>query len=231
MMLVSGGDTEDFSLSYLVTMTFGVVVGVAVNLLVVPPLYLDRASRRLSELRNTLSALMADIADHVERGTVDAEAFDASVVELDRTTAEVRAEVYEADESRKANPRGRRRRSISDENLARLRALERAVFYIRDLADVLVTLRRADDAALGRGVAPALAEAIRACCALVAAPVRAEDSKALSSEANAALERYLMALIEANRGTATIVADELTPAALLRRTIDAALPFVRNDEE
>ena len=65
----------------------------------------------------------------------------------------------------------------------------------------------------------------------MAAPVRAEDSKALSSEANAALERYLMALIEANRGTATIVADELTPAALLRRTIDAALPFVRNDEE
>jgi hypothetical protein len=229
VLLLSGGDPEDFSLSYLVTMAFGVVVGVVVNLVVVPPLYLERASGRLSELRDTLGSLLETLADHVAEGTVDAEAFDAALVELDRTTVDARGEVYEADESRKMNPRGLRHRSRPEENLARLQALERAVFYARDFADVLVALRHTDDVILGPDVRSALSDAIRACGALVATPVHAEDSPVRLEEANEALERYLIALIRASGGRASIVADELTPAALLRRIIDVSLPFVRAD--
>lgn len=230
VLLLSGGDTEDFSVSYLVTMAFGVAVGIIVNLVVVPPLYVERASGRLSELRDSLSALLGDIADHVENDTLDAEVVDTALAELDTTTADVRAEVYEADESRKANPRGVRRRSISEENGARIRALERVVFYARDFADVLIELRRSDDAALGRDVRPALADAIRACGALVASSVGAEGSPTRLVEADAALERYLVALVTASGGGASILPDALTPAALLRRMIDVARPFVRTDD-
>lgn len=229
VLVLSGGDAEDFSLSYLLTMAFGVIVGVAVNLVIVPPLYVERASGRLSELRDTLSSLLATLADHVQDGTVDAEAFDAALVDLDRTTADVRGEVYEADESRKMNPRRLRQGSNPEENLARLRALERAVFYARDFADVLVRLQRSDDVVLGRDVGPALADAIRRCGALVATPVHAEDSPVRLDEANAALERYLIALAQATGGSAPSGTNELTPAALLRRTIDVSLPFVRDD--
>lgn len=230
VLLLSGGEAEDFSLSYLVTMAFGVVVGVVVNLVVVPPLYLERASGRLSQLRDTLSSLLDTLAGHVEEGTLDAAALSGALVELDRTTADVRGEVFEADESRKANPRGRRYRPKQEENLARLQALERAVFYVRDLADVLVALQRTDeDVALGRDVRFTLADAIRACAALVATPVHADDSPIRLEEADAALERYLIVLTQASGGRAAIVADELTPAALLRRTIDVSMPFVRSD--
>lgn len=231
VLLLSGGDTEDFSLSYLVTVAFGVGIGVVANLVIVPPLYLEQASARLSELRDDLSSLLEKLADHVEAGTVDAEAFDAALVGLDETASDVRGEVFEADESRKVNPRGRRDRSKPEENLARLRALERTVFYARDLADVLVMLREIDDATLGPDVRTALAEAIRACAALVAAPVHAEDSPALLAHANSALERYLTALTRATGGRATIAAHELTPAALLRRTIDVSAPFVRTGDD
>nr|BFF10087.1 hypothetical protein GCM10025699_13900 [Microbacterium flavescens] len=229
VLLLSGGDTEDFTLSYLVTMAFGVVIGVLANFIIVPPLYLERASRRLSELRDTLSALLEAIADHVAAGTVDAEAFDEALAELDQTATDVRVEVYEADESRKVNPRGRRHRSKPEENLARLRALERTVFYAREFADVLETLAHANDVNLGRDVRPALAEAIRTCAALVATPVHADDSPTRLEEANAALEQYLVALTQASDGEAAIAAHELTPAAFLRRTIDASAPFVRTD--
>ena len=227
VLLVSGGDTEDFSLSYLVTTAFGVVIGVVMNVVVVPPLYVDRASRRLSELRDALSGLLGDLAHDVEQKTVDAGAFDAALVELDRIAADVRGEVFEADESRKANPRGLRRRSTSEENLARLKALERAVFYVRDFVDVLVMLRRANDVTLGPEVHTSLADAVRTCGALVATPVGAEDSPTRLADADAALERYLVALVTASGGRATIVADELTAAALLRRIIDVSRPFVR----
>jgi hypothetical protein len=229
VLLISGGDVEDFSLSYLVTMAFGVVVGVVVNLVIVPPLYLEQASGRLSALRDSLASLLQTLADHAEAATVDPEAVHSALVELDRTTTEVRGEVYEADESRKVNPRGVRQRSKPDENLARLQALERAVFYTRDLAEVLLMLHRSDDASLGREVRPALSDAIRACGALVSTPVHAEDSPQRLQEAGEALERYLIALTRATRGTASLAADELTPAVLLRRTIDVSVPFVRTD--
>ncbi|MBD8022630.1 FUSC family protein [Microbacterium gallinarum] len=229
VLLLSGGDTEDFTLSYLVTMAFGVVVGILANFVIVPPLYLERASARLSELRDTLSALLEAIADHVQGGAVDAEAFEAALAELDQTAADVRVEVYEADESRKVNPRGRRHRSKPQENLDRLQALERAVFYAREFADVLVALARANDVTLGRDVSPALSHAIRTCAALVATPVHADESPTRLEEANAALEQYVVALSEVRGGGATFVAHQITPAAFLRRTIDASVPFVRTD--
>ncbi len=230
VLLLSGGDTEDFSLSYLVTMAFGVAVGIVVNLAVMPPLYLERASGRLSVLRDDLSALMDTIADHVENGTVDAEAFDAASVELEHTTAEVRAEVQEADDSRKVNPRGRRHGSKPEDNLSRLRALERTTFYTRDFVDVLVALHDAGSVSLGPDVRLPFAEAIRACGALVAAPIHAEESPARLTDANAALERYLIALTRATGGTASIAADALAPAVLLRRMIDVSVPFVRTSD-
>lgn len=229
VLLSSGREVEEFSLSYLLTMAFGVAVGVIVNLAIVPPLYIGRASGRLSSLRDSVSALMHTMADHVEQGLVDVDAYDAAVAELDGTTADVRTEVHEADDSRRANPRGRRYRSEQEQNLERLRALERTAFYTQDLVEVISELQSSDDVSLSEEVRAEFAAAIRACGDLVATPVNAEESPERLTAASAALESYLVALQRATAGRASVTADALTPAALLRRIIDASLPFVDTD--
>lgn len=226
VLLLSGREVEEFSLSYLLTMAFGIFVGVVVNLAIVPPLYLRRASGRLSVLRDTISSSLTTVAEHLRTGDAAAAALEAEMRTLDATMADVRGEVYEADESRKANPRARRHRVEQEQNLQRLHALERTVFYTRDLADVIVDLDT-DSSSSSVDARTALARAVNACGDLVATPVDAEESQERLADAQQALEDYLVTLHRATGGQSSFAADELTPAACLRRIIDASLPFVR----
>lgn len=224
VLLLSGSNADGYSLSYLLTMAFGILVGVVVNFAIVPPLYLDRASGRLSTLRDGIARRMTSLADRVEAGTIDAQEIARSSAELDDAIADVQDEVREADESLRGNPRGRRHRAEQEENLQRLRALERTAFYTRDLADVLAALDDADDRSVGPDVRDDLARAIRACSELVATPVGDRRSSDHVSAADAAVEGYATALTRTTG--ATTVARRSTPVAFLQRIIDASLPFV-----
>lgn len=247
VLLLNNGQVESFSVSYLLNVAFGVIIGGVVNLVVIPPLYLRRASGRLSILRDALGGFLTSLADRIADADadadadVDADASEAHLRQVDATAADVRAEVQEADDSRRANPRGRRHRAEQEENLARLQALDRSAFYARELAELLTAPRaRVEGAAdeeggLGEdrahplvGEARAeLARAVRACGELVATPVAEEASPRRLREADAALAAYLAALERGLPKTA-VGADALTPAVCLRRIIDACVPFVRD---
>lgn len=241
VLLLNNGQVESFSVSYLLNVAFGVIIGGVVNLVVIPPLYLRRASGRLSILRDALGGFLTSLADRIADADVDADASEAHLRQVDATAADVRAEVQEADDSRRANPRGRRHRAEQEENLARLQALDRSAFYARELAELLTAPRaRVEGAAdeeggLGEdrahplvGEARAeLARAARACGELVATPVAEEASPRRLREADAALAAYLAALERGLPKTA-VGADALTPAVCLRRIIDACVPFVRD---
>ncbi|MGU3643959.1 hypothetical protein ACLBXX_03265 [Microbacterium sp. C23T] len=126
VLLTGSADPEGFSISYLGTVAFGVVIGIAVNLVVVPPLYLRRASERLSALRDTVTGLLDDAADAVAEDGIRADRFEAALRTLAETRATVTAEVDEAEESARGNPAagatvksGRRTRSAWRRSIAR----------------------------------------------------------------------------------------------------------------
>ncbi|MDR5701846.1 FUSC family protein [Agromyces aerolatus] len=249
VLLIGGRNADEFSTSYLVTMAFGVFVGVVVNLLVFPPLYLQRASERLSALRDAVVDRLAELADAVEHDTVDPEAVERATDELSTTVAAVAAEVREAAASRRGNPRGLRRRADQQENADRLRALERIVFFTRDLADVLVSLVPApghegdDDGerAGGHGRAEpgresesldaaaraSLANAIRRTAELVAAPPGADDAAERLRLATDALDAATEAIDARPGERVSGIAADLTAVVCVRRIIEAARPFAR----
>jgi len=243
VLLLGGRHADEFSMSYLVTMAFGVLVGVVVNLLVFPPIYLRRASERLSELRDVVADRLDRLAEAVEAEAFDADAVERDMEELTETVTSVSADVHEAAASRRGNPRGRRRAGEASENAARLRALERTVFFTRDLADVLARDpalaadpggadpggRRTGGADTGAAAArDRLAHAIRACGALVATPVDATDTAGPNLRAaTEAIEELVSAIDETAAAHPSGIAQELTAAVCLRRIVDASRPFVR----
>jgi peptidoglycan/LPS O-acetylase OafA/YrhL len=127
VLLIGGAtDPEEFSISYLGTTAFGVLVGIAVNLIVVPPLYLRRASDRLTALRETVTGLLDDAADAVAADDVEPERFERRLETLAETREAVSADVEEAEDSARANPRQVRHRGQREENNRRMRALDRS---------------------------------------------------------------------------------------------------------
>jgi hypothetical protein len=224
VLLIGGrGDPDQFSVSYLVTMAFGIVVGVAVNVLIAPPVFLPYASRRLSELRDTVAARLDEMADAVGAGGVDHDALAASMSELSTMLLTVADEVREADRSLRGNPRGRRQAAAQEENARRLRALEHVTFFARDLADILG--RIPPTGAPLRGEARTLlAEAVRACRDVVATAPGDRDTTALIETAGAAVEGYLASLEPVDTGIAEL-AETVTAGVSLRRMIDACRPF------
>ncbi|MEV7693532.1 FUSC family protein [Microbacterium sp. NPDC089189] len=221
VLLLGGADADGFSLSYIVTMAFGVVVGVTVNLLLFPPVYVRRASRRLSVLRDATAERLRDLADAARAGSLDAPRVESDMDALAISVTDVAAEVREAGMSRRGNPRARRSVDTHEENARRLRALERIVFFARDLADVMIV-----GLASREEPTPLLAEAIRRSADLVAAAPEAEAATDLLAAAEHAVEAYVDAVDEAVRGTASASADDLTVATCLRRIVDASRPFV-----
>ena len=247
VLLLGGRHADEFSMSYLVTMAFGVLVGVVVNLLVFPPIYLRRASERLSQLRDLVADRLNRLAEAVEEDAFDADAVERDMEELTETVTSVSADVHEAAASRRGNPRGRRRAGEASENAARLRALERTVFFTRDLADVLARnpspavepdrtgAGRIDTGEADHGAAAdardRLARAIRACGALVATPVDATDTAGPNLRAATdAIEELVSAIDETAAAQPSGIAQELTAAVCLRRIVDASRPFVRAED-
>jgi uncharacterized membrane protein YgaE (UPF0421/DUF939 family) len=226
VLLAAGGDPEGFSISYLGTTAFGVVVGIAVNLVVVPPLYLRRASERLSALRDTVTDVLTDLADAVARDEIDADRVHRALETLNRTGEAVAGDVDEAEESVRANPRRRRHQDVREQNTQRMAALERAAFLTRDLIDLLLELRATDDGTLIDVVRDDLADAIRRAADLVGTPVG--DARALERlrAADEALAAYQRALGDPRPRRRDDVATGAAVELCLRRIIDVARPFV-----
>lgn len=222
-VLVAGNDAADFSVSYLVTMGFGVIVGVVVNLVIVPPLYLRRASERLSDLRGAIVRVLEELADAIARQCLDGERLGTAIDGLGDVIAAVSDDVAEGDESRRVNPRGRRHTNERDENARRLTALERTSFLTRDLVDVVLHMDAAGHTSLTTALRHDLALAVRRTAELVSAPLGAEQAPDLLSAASAALETYERALAS---GPVPDVANEAGVVLALRRIIDVSRDFV-----
>lgn len=138
VLLVGGSNPDDFSYGYLLQMGVGVAVGVAVNLLVFPPLHFNAAALSLAELRLALARQLTDMGAAVhEKWPPEHEDWSLRSDELARSASSVRAAVQRADASREANPRRRFHPRDVDLDYRNLRDLERITFYIQDMTEVL----------------------------------------------------------------------------------------------
>ncbi|HWS52249.1 MAG TPA: FUSC family protein [Microbacterium sp.] len=228
VLLIGGLDADQFSLSYLLTMAFGVVVGVLTNLLIVPPLYLRRASERLSSLRDAARDVLRDVADALDDKAVDSERIAGSARELADLLAGAADEVNVAEESSRGNPRSRGRAGDRRLNALRLRALERTTRATIELAEILAQAgagSRGSDLETWR----ALSDAVRASADLVAAPPNDASAQSRLQAAGDALDT---AVAELGRLTSPAGAPAYSrafayaAAVCVRRIVDASREFV-----
>lgn len=217
VLLIGGPHADNYSVNYLVHMLFGVLVGAAVNVLILPPLYLRRASARLDALRDHVAAHLNDVARLLRDDAGGDHDWSSGVDRLNDTARAVRAAVQQADESRRGNPRGRRTGGAIDLDYQRLRALERVLFFVRDLNEVLAETHPLDDGEL--------AQALDSVAALVASPVQGEQTPHRLAEAEDALAE-LQRTLDRHADSPSDVANDMAITVALRHIVDASRPFV-----
>lgn len=226
VLLIGGPAGDEFTLSYLLTMAFGVAVGVAMNLIIVPPLYLRRASAQLTQLRDRTSGTLEELAGAVMADPIDPDRITDATSDLPKMLSTVEEEVQQADESSRANPRGRRRRADRELNDRRMTALEGIANATRDLAAVLVQIS-ADDIAPDAATRRDLGQAVRACAVIVGARIDDPHAEEKLAGARDALDALVGALDRSPGSNARYVTAYAYAAAVcVRRIVLAAEEFV-----
>ena len=140
VLIIGGRNADAFSLGYAGQMGLGVVVGLAVNVTIFPPLTFDAARLQISRGRNVLISQLEDVAKAlVEQWPPKHEDWADRQQVLAATVRDIRGAVHGAHESQRANPRarGRSRRRVVAESFDDLAVLENVTFYVRDLTEVL----------------------------------------------------------------------------------------------
>jgi uncharacterized membrane protein YgaE (UPF0421/DUF939 family) len=215
VLIIGGPNADRYSLGYLLQMGVGVVVGVAVNFLVAPRISSAAAGARIDTFQQDLAAQLRQICDALEE-TWPPEHADWSrhADDLDRIAAEVRAELTEADESRKGNPRAllHRRDILSDHE--QLQVLDRIVFHIRDISGVLTDTIWSRPGALTFDIE--LREPLDAACRAVADAIAVTDPG--STEGHRALGeafRQLRLLVDAVDARTVELGRAMGPGVLI----------------
>lgn len=177
VIIIGGGNADGFSAGYLVQMALGVVVGLLVNVLIMPPLYVRESaagitaarSRMVDALRSMSDTLRADVAPEAE----DPPAWDAALLEIRHDIDAARTLMKDAQESRKANPRTRWNRHDINTEEGALAALERVAPAVVEIGDALRAALWGIPVPvdLSQDVRETLADAIQAAADLVEAAI------------------------------------------------------------
>lgn len=138
VLIVGGPNADSYSIGYIVQMSVGIVVGLLVNVLILPPLNINGAVVKLAQFRSLLAKHLEDVGEAlVESWPPEHEEWASRSDTLAETASAVRDAVGTADESRKGNPRARIHKRNLDDDYRDLADLERITFHVRDLTEVL----------------------------------------------------------------------------------------------
>ncbi|TFD86365.1 FUSC family protein [Cryobacterium serini] len=217
VLIIGGPNADGYSIGYATQICLGIVVGLAVNLLILPPLAIGPARERLAGFRRTLTRHLTDVGDALVESWPPARDDWATQGEtLNAAARQVRTAVQTADESRKGNPRAWFTRANLDADYDALVALENVTFHIRNLTEVLAGMVWGKPIALELPpeLRPVLSEALHAVAAAITAGDDDERQPDLLDQAGVAIEAILRKMqqeIEAGAAslspTAAIVID------------------------
>jgi uncharacterized membrane protein YccC len=169
LVLAVGGQPGAAGTRVLETL-IGAAVGVAVNVLVAPPVYVQPAGEAIVELAERMARLLRDAGEELGRGWSGEDAYDRlrQARELDGPLARARQALGRAEDSLRLNPR-RRVGNPSTDLQAALTSLEHSAILVRGLFRSLVDL----DTVTGEGPEPALRTALAGLLEETAGAVRA----------------------------------------------------------
>jgi hypothetical protein len=138
VLIVGGPNADGYSIGYLEQLTLGIAIGLAVNLLILPPLTLDAVGHQLGHFRGRLAGHLSDLAAALtENWPPEQDDWADQGEALVEVARNVRDALYHAEDSRKGNPRARIHRRDLALDRDDLAALETVTFHVRDLTDVL----------------------------------------------------------------------------------------------
>ncbi|MCU1447403.1 MAG: hypothetical protein JWP54_3061 [Cryobacterium sp.] len=232
VLIVGGPNADGYSIGYISQMTLGVVLGLAVNLLVAPPLRVTAAVKGLSRLRGALGDHLGTVADALDANWPPEEGeWSKQGATLAGTTTAVRRALAEADESRRINPRARIRPHDLRTDYDDLAALENATFYVRDLTDVLAGAAWGTPVPveLPAALRPPLAAAARATGAVVHEWDTGETSLASLETAEAAVAAVTQAIHDHRELGAEAIVAASAATLDLTRLLAALRPGIERD--
>lgn len=138
VLIIGGSRAEDYSLGYVTQTAVGIAIGLGVNLLIPPAPLGAEAAARIDAFQHRLAAHLHDIADAVaEAWPPEHSSWDQGAGALAETSRSLRGALAEADESRRWNPRARRRRADTGPDHERLGMLDDVAHQIRDISGCL----------------------------------------------------------------------------------------------
>jgi hypothetical protein len=181
LVLVVGGQAGVARARVLETL-IGAAVGVAVNVLVAPPVYVQPAGEAIFELAEAMARLLRGAGEDLAAGWSGEEAYDRlrQARELDGPLGRARQALGRAEDSLRLNPRRPRVGDPSSDLRSALSALEHATILVRGLFRSLVDL---DTATGGKGPGRPLRAALGELLAQTGDAVRAFGELAAASSA------------------------------------------------
>lgn len=162
VLVVGAGDPVEYVVQQLPDATIGVAVGVAVNLVLVPPVHLRPADEQLRQLRRDLAGVVDAMAEDLYRQWPPQDP-GWGISEVQALTEQSRAAFRQAEESLRWNPRGRRWRQHEQQLRQVTDSLEQVALGVRALSGILLDAARQEDSGIGvpDEVRPLLAEHLR----------------------------------------------------------------------
>jgi uncharacterized membrane protein YccC len=150
----------------------GAAVGVVVNVVVAPPVYVQPAGEAIAELAEAMARLLGDAGRELARGWSGEDAYDRlqQARELDGPVGRARQALGRAEDSLRLNPRRRRVGDPSSDLRAALTSLEHSAILVRGLFRSLVDL---DTVTGGKGPTPRMRAALAGLLEETAGTVRA----------------------------------------------------------
>ncbi|HXH33724.1 MAG TPA: FUSC family protein [Plantibacter sp.] len=202
VIIIGGANADDFSFGYLVQMALGVGVGLLVNLLIMPPLFVRESAAGITAARSRMVGALRSMSDTLRSDVIpaadDPPIWDSTLVEIRHDIDAARTLMKDARESRRANPRTRWNRHDLSGDEGALAALERVAPAVVEIGDALraalwgipVPVDLAPD------VRTSLADAVDAAADLVDAAIdeqRLGEALSASDRALASLRRAVRA--------------------------------------
>jgi hypothetical protein len=159
LLVLTLGGTPGVARTRMLETLIGAGVGVVVNAVLVPPVYIRPAGEAIYELADDMARVLEGAAADLAEGWSGEDAYERLLEarELDREVGEAREAVGQAEDSLRLNPRRRLVGDPSDELREGMTSLEHSVILIRGLCRSLVEL---DTVTGGRGPDPATRAAL-----------------------------------------------------------------------
>jgi Aromatic acid exporter family member 1 len=171
LLVMTLGGTAGVARTRVLETLIGAGVGVVVNAVLVPPVYIRPAGEAIYELADDMARVLEGAAADLREGWSGEDAYERLLEarELDGEVGEAREAVGRAEDSLRLNPRRRLVGDPSDELRAGMTTLEHSVILVRGLCRSLVDL---DTVTGGRGPDPELSDALGRLLDEVAGAVR-----------------------------------------------------------